>query len=167
LNHQTISQKNRKKDIWREYRKVKMINNERLESGNKKHLICNVGLPRSGKTTWSKSMLLPIVNKDAIRLALHGQRYIQESEGWVHQMALTMIKSLFLAGHDTVILDATNITKKRRDDWLSDDWDTHFKLFNTSKEVCIERAMETFDYVIIPVIERMSDQWEKEKNDST
>jgi predicted kinase len=33
-------------------------------------LILTVGLPRSGKTTWAKQQGVPMVNRDAIRLAL-------------------------------------------------------------------------------------------------
>lgn len=138
-------------------------------------LICNVGLPRSGKSTWSKQTGFPIVNKDSIRLALHGQRFLKEMEGWVQDITVVMVKSLFLAGHKTVILDETNISQARRDSWLSDDWDVQYNYFTTPKEVCIERALKTNDYEIIPVIERMADQWHyqncqpmgKDKNDST
>lgn len=131
-----------------------------------KVLIVNVGLPRAGKTTWSKEMNQPIVNKDAIRLALHGKRYVQEAEGWVHQIALTMVKALFFAGHNVVIIDATNVSQKRRDAWLSDDWEVRYNIFNTPKEVCIERALLTDDYEIISIIEKMADAWEK-VNDCT
>jgi len=125
-----------------------------------KRLICTVGLPRSGKSTWTKTQPYPIVNKDSIRLALHGQRYLQEAEDWVHTISITMTKALFLAGHDIVISDETNVTKKRRDEYISDLWETEFKLFDTSREVCIERALLTDDYYIIPIIEKMYDQWE-------
>jgi predicted kinase len=127
-------------------------------------LICTVGLPRSGKSTWAKTTSFPIVNKDAIRLALHGKRYLLEAEGMVNELSKIMVKSLFLAGHKTVILDETNITKQRRDVWLSNDWTTEYTVFDTPKEICIERALLTDDYEIIPIIEKMSDQWEDVDN---
>ncbi len=138
-------------------------------------LICNVGLPRSGKSTWSRSTPFPIVNKDSIRLALHGQRFLKEMEGWVQDISVVMVKALFFAGHKTVILDECNITIERRDSCQSDDWEVQYNYFNTPKEVCIERALKTDDYEIIPVIERMADQWHyqmckpmgKDKNVST
>jgi predicted kinase len=123
-------------------------------------LICTVGLPRSGKSTWSRTQPYPKVNKDAIRLALHGQRFLQEAEDWVHTISITMTKALFLSGHDIVICDETNITRKHREDCMSDDWETEFRLFDTSRDVCIERALLTDDYYIIPIIEMMHDNWE-------
>ncbi len=53
-----------------------------------KKLICTVGLPRSGKSTWCKTQSYPIVNKDSIRLALHGQRYLQDAEKEIRAMII-------------------------------------------------------------------------------
>ena len=41
---------------------------------------------RSGKTTWARQQGVPIVNRDAIRLALHGQRFEPRAESvvWAH-----------------------------------------------------------------------------------
>lgn len=126
-----------------------------------KVLICLVGLPRSGKSTWARSQrYYPIVNPDSVRLAIHGQRYIAEAEPFVWATVKAMVKALFLAGHSCVILDATNTTRKRRDEWQSSQWRTCFKAVGTSKEVCIERAIAEGDSEIIPVIERMAEQFE-------
>ncbi len=134
----------------------------------RKGLILTMGLPRSGKTTWARKQNLPIVNPDSIRLALHGQVYIQEAEGIVWEVAYLMVKSLFLAGHSDVIVDAANITKKRRKVWV--DKFAHecaiiIKVFNTSKEVCIMRAKKDEREDLIPIIERMAENWEEPKND--
>ncbi len=101
-----------------------------------------------------------MVNPDAIRLALHGKRYLRDAEPMVWAIAEYMVKSLFLAGHDTVVLDACNTTKKRRDEWKSDDWDIGVVHINTSKEECIKRAKEGNDFDIIPIIERMAGNFE-------
>lgn len=121
-------------------------------------LIATVGLPRSGKTTWARNSrwLGPVVNPDSIRLALHGQRFCASAEPFVWAIAKIMVRSLFLAGHSMVILDATNTTRKRRDEWQSDDWITYFKVLPTSKEECLLRAAG--DTKIIPVIERMKEE---------
>ena len=74
-----------------------------------KTLILTVGLPRSGKSTWAMQQGYPVVNPDSIRLALHGHRFREESEEHVWAIAKTMVNSLFIAGHDKVIVDATNI----------------------------------------------------------
>src|SRR5580698_4180408 len=109
-----------------------------------KTLICTVGLPRSGKSTWAQQTMkdkgLPIVNPDAIRLAVHGQRFVAVAEPFVWATAKAMVRSLFLAGHDAMIVDATNTTRKRRDEWQSPDWRTLFVEMDASEETCIKRA---------------------------
>ena len=132
-------------------------------------LICTMGLPSSGKSTWAKQFSkdhgVPIINPDSVRLAIHGQRFQPNAERFVWATVHAMVHSLFLAGHQLAILDATNTTRKRRDDWQSKHWDTCFYLFPTEKSVCIERAKQEDDEDIIPVIERMAEQWEPLESD--
>jgi len=125
-----------------------------------KTLILTVGLPRSGKTWWAHKQDCPIVNPDSIRLALHGQRYIQLAEPFVWAIATVMVRALFLAGADKVILDATNTTYARRNAWKSDDWQTWFKVIPTSKQECLNRAAAEGDTYIPPIIERQAMQFE-------
>jgi predicted kinase len=125
-----------------------------------KTLIAMVGLPRSGKSTWAKKAGHPIVSPDAIRLAIHGQRFIAEAEPFVWAIAKAMVRSLFLAGHGAVILDATNNTRKRRDDWKSKEWETVFKVIGTPDSVCLERAIAEGDEYIVDTIKRMSAEHE-------
>ncbi len=125
-----------------------------------KELILTVGLPRSGKSTWAQTTGFPMVNPDSIRLALHGQAFQPEAEPMVWTMARYMVRSLFLAGHDRVVLDATNVTKRRRQEWMSSEWATKFKEFNASKEVCTQRAIDNNQQCLVPVIERMAKQME-------
>jgi predicted kinase len=123
-------------------------------------LILTVGLPRSGKSTWARTQGVPIVNPDAIRLALHGQRYAAVAEPFVWAVTKTMVRALFGAGHETVILDATNTTHKRRDEWQSSEWTVAYHVFDTPKDVCLARARAEGDEYIIPVIERQAAQFE-------
>ncbi len=123
-------------------------------------LICMAGLPRSGKTTFARAQGHPIVNPDSVRLAIHGQRYLDLLEPLVWIAAKWMVKSLFLAGHSQVVVDATNMTRKRRDAWQSPDWRTVFKLIDTPFEECVRRAQAVGDAAIIPVIERMNAEYE-------
>lgn len=127
-----------------------------------KKIILTVGLPRSGKSTWAKKQGFPIVNPDSIRLALHGKRFEPLAEDFVWATAYVMARSLILAGHDTIIVDATNNTKKRRETWINkfNDCEIKFKLIDTSKEICIRRAMQENDVVIIPIIEKMANEFE-------
>lgn len=119
-------------------------------------LLLTIGLPRSGKSTWARSQGYPVINPDAIRLALHGQRFAAEAEPFVWASAKLMVRALFLAGHKTVILDATNTTKKRREEWLSPDWAVYYKVFATPADVCRARAEALGDTEILPVIDRMA-----------
>lgn len=127
-----------------------------------KTLILTVGLPRSGKSTWARSQIFPIINPDSIRLALHGKHFIAKAEPMVWTIAMYMTKALFLAGHDTVIVDATNITTKRCKFWENQNmWVCDYRIFDTSKEECIRRAIKDNREDLIPVIEEMSKEWIK------
>lgn len=133
------------------------LDQEAAARARHKHiLIATVGLPRSGKSTWARSQSYPIVNPDSIRLALHGQRYWAPAEPFVWAMAKAMVRALFLAGHRHVILDATNMSRKRRDEWQSEEWGTFFKLFCETALVCKERAKATGQDDLLPVIDRMA-----------
>ena len=131
---------------------------------NKPLLIAFMGLPRSGKSTiaaqLSKELGAPIVRRDAIRLALHGQRFKTEAEPMVKAMSLYMIRSLFLAGHMVVICDETNYSRAARDSIHADYWDTQFYPVTTSPEVCKARAIATGQPDLVPVIDRMWARYE-------
>lgn len=131
------------------------------------YLILLMGLPRSGKSTEARKHSCPIVCPDAIRLAMHGQRFLDSAEPAVWDAAYLMARALFIAGHKIVIVDATNNTAKRRDEWIArlGDIVSNFKCIpiNTPKETCIERAISTGRPELIPVIERMAGEmdWSK------
>lgn len=123
-------------------------------------LIGTVGLPYSGKSTWASAQEVPIVCPDQIRLALHGQRFVASAEPLVWAIAHVMVDALFRAGHEVVILDATNVSEKRRNEWYSDRWVTLWKVIDTDDTVCLGRAIQAGDEEIVPVIERMAFEWE-------
>lgn len=121
-------------------------------------LICTFGLPRSGKSTWARKTGLPIVCPDGIRLALTGKRWWEPIEHEVWATARTMVRALFYGGNKTIILDATNLTRKARDRFIPSpdcDWIRRFVVFNTSAEVCKERAARIYPE-LCEVIERFS-----------
>ena len=122
-------------------------------------LIAFVGLPRSGKSTiaktLSKELNAPIVNRDNIRLALHGQRYASEAEPMTRAIYKIMIHALFLAGHGTVIADETNWSKEARNFIKDGPWETRFYEVSTSPEICKARALATGQPDLLSVIDEM------------
>ena len=125
-----------------------------------KKLIMTIGLPRSGKSTWANEQSLPVVNPDSIRLALHGQPFIGIAEPFVWAIAKVMVRALFLSGHEIVILDATNTTNARRDEWKSSAWVREYRIFDRAKDNCMIQAnADGMDY-LIPIIEKMFAQLE-------
>lgn len=123
-------------------------------------LILTVGLPRSGKSTWARERGCPIVCPDSIRVALHGHSFLREAEPMVWAMAKYMVHALFLSGHETVILDATNVTEKSRMVWDSPHWDTTYHLFPAPVGECCERAKAGHREDLLPVIWEMALQIE-------
>lgn len=131
-----------------------------LADNEAKVLVATVGLPRSGKSTWARSQSYPIVCPDEIRTALHGHRFIAEAEPFIWAICKVMVRSLFGAGHQFVILDATNITRKRRDEWRSSEWALRFKYIDTPASVCHERAEAENDSSIHPIIADQAERLE-------
>lgn len=125
-----------------------------------KTLIMMVGLPRSGKSTYAKNLGFPVVCPDQIRLALHGQRHCPPAEPMVWAIAKYMVRALFGAGHDEVVLDATNYKRRSRDEWRSVNWTRKFIHIQTPTDKCIQRAHATAQPDLVPVIERMAGAFE-------
>jgi hypothetical protein len=120
-------------------------------------LLFTVGLPRSGKTTLANKLRAEegyvVVNPDSFRLAIHGQRFLASAEPFVWAAVYASVDALMLSGH-RVIVDATNISRERREPWQSRGG--YPLVMGTTTEECIRRAMFVADGEIIPVIERMA-----------
>lgn len=124
-------------------------------------LYLTIGLPRSGKSTWARRQLIPIVNPDSIRLAIHGKAFDLKHEDLVWWHARIMVESLFRAGHEKVILDATNVAKARRDRWLSDQWERAFVVFPVTDLELLKARCDVSDTPHLkPIIEKMAAQFE-------
>jgi predicted kinase len=129
-------------------------------------LILTVGLPRSGKSTWAAQQGHPIVCPDAIRLALHGRAFVESAEPFVWAMAYLMVDALFRAGHPVVVVDATNVSDKRRKEWTRRWANSTFQIFDTAPAVCMARAHAEGRDELIPVIARMAGEWDLPKGDA-
>jgi len=128
-------------------------------------LICMMGLPRSGKSTIAKTMGYPIVSPDALRLSIYGQRFWGPGEKMVWATAHIMVRALFEAGHDVVIVDATNFNRSQRDQWKNSEWELYFKYVPTTKEVCIQRAIDGGWEDLVDIIEMMATRFEPLEED--
>lgn len=124
-------------------------------------LILTIGLPYSGKSRWAKhNDYRPIVNPDAIRRAMHGQRFSPEAEPLVWAIAKIMVRSLFFAGHETAIVDACHSHKERRDFWKDPYWKRQYAVMDVSVDECLARAKKARDIDIIASIHRMQGNWD-------
>ena len=122
-------------------------------------LLCPVGLPRCGKSTWARELGVPIVCPDAIRFAIAGRRWFAPIEHQVWATAKTMVRSLFFAGHKIVVLDATNWTRRSRDNFRPSpdcDWKREFIWFPAGVDLCKERAKITYPD-LVEVINRFAE----------
>jgi len=124
-------------------------------------LIVMVGLPRSGKSTYIEKQKwlekYPVICPDSFRLAIHGQRFYKPAEPFVWGAVQATIKALFLRGHKTIILDATNTTHSRRKEWEKNEWAVKYVWIKTSPEECKRRALATEQEDLIPVIEYLNE----------
>jgi predicted kinase len=129
-----------------------------------KKLIMMMGLPRSGKSTEAKRLGHPIVCPNDIRLAMTGKRWYAPIESMIWATARLMVRSLFYS-HDVVILDATNMTRKRREEWRSAEWKREFNVVPASIDTCVTRAVADDMEDLIPVIYRMANECENLEDD--
>lgn len=131
------------------------------ERVSNKKLILMVGLPRSGKSTFAKYAGCPIVSRDAIRMTLGCYPFCRDREGEVTQMENFMVDTLFNAGHDAIVIDACHVRKAQRERWKSDKWKRVFFVMHTDDVVCKQRARETGQDYLIPVITRMNKNYQR------
>lgn len=124
------------------------------------NLVVSVGSCRSGKTTFFKKWMLEtgekprvVVTTDNIRLALHGKRYNHHSEALVFSIKEIMIKTLLLEQYEVGICGThTTETSIRR--ILEIDPNAKFIVFDPPIEVLKQRAIDTNQADLLPVIDR-------------
>lgn len=101
-----------------------------------------------------------VVNGDDFRMAIHGDIYHKETEGFVGAAVFAAIRALLLTGHD-VLFDETN----------SSEWSIR-RIFeinpqavairvDTPLQICEERALANNQPYLIPVIQRVDRNLQK------
>ncbi len=128
-----------------------------------------IGLPRSGKSTWAKrhqeSEGTPIVSADNLRYLVYGQRFWGNGEQLMWAIRAIILNMLLEQDID-IIIDETNTTKERRKSIIDLARNYKHDVFGIvmidSKGECIRRALSMNDETIIPVIERMAEQYAAE-----
>jgi putative nucleotidyltransferase with HDIG domain len=121
-----------------------------------------VGLPASGKSTWTlenaEKLNATILSSDKIREEWYGDESTQGDPQKIFDYIYKTAKELLTEGKN-VIIDATNISQKRRLQFVKD-FDEFNKValyFNTDFFTCIRRDLERDRTVGHQVIKRMYD----------
>lgn len=127
-------------------------------------LVALCGICRSGKSTFARSwqdeadpdgFIRVVVNGDNVRTALHGMRYVHSAEPIVHGIYSTMIRALLLNPRLKILLDDTHTTVNSIRQVLLMDTDAEFIYIPCDVQVAKNRAVETGQQDLFPVIDRM------------
>lgn len=139
---------------------------ERKSVSDAARLAIMCGLPKSGKTTYARSLQEAgwvRVCPDDVRRALHGRGHYSPAEPLVWANVELTVRALLLGGH-SVVVDATNTTRRRRAAWIriTEDHEVPIEAFvlGTPAAECHERNRASEDPVPAEVIDRMNEQWE-------
>jgi predicted kinase len=145
------------------------MSEELVIGGNKeKALIILVGPPGSGKSTWGKKFAednkIEYVSTDAIRAEIGSGEADQSVSAAAFGMARhRVIKSL--SSGKSVMIDATNVTRKARKDWIKIGKDLRAYIiavaFEVSRDTLIKRDSERSRVVGAEVIDRFFRKYER------
>jgi predicted kinase len=135
-----------------------------------KTLIMLIGLPRSGKSTYTKNLVeesrggVAVISADTIRKILYGQCFYADGEPLMWSIRDVFLKSLMESGTD-IVIDETNINYKNRGKAiglaLKHGYEVDAVWIETPVKICEERAMDTAQSELIPVINRMATQFQR------
>lgn len=122
------------------------------------NLYFTIAASRSGKSTYANKWVNEgekrvIVCSDDIRKSLHGNRYSAYAETMVFGIKHIMIRSLLSRGF-TVLVDGTHTSEISITRILEIDPTAEAILIKTTKEECINRAINLGQNDLVPVIER-------------
>lgn len=121
-------------------------------------LVATVGLPRSGKTTWTEAMRevrgWPVVSMDAYREAL--------AEGKAHTAVENIIRCHVeiavranLTRREVCLLDACLLRRWERKQFLDNSYDVVFKVMDVGAETCVKRARRGGQFALAEHIWRL------------
>jgi predicted kinase len=131
-----------------------------------KNLTILVGLPRAGKSTFcsSKAGEIFILSSDRLRLHLYGQRFYRKGEAIMWAIHDLFTHTLLEQGLD-LIMDETNTMASRRKIYIELAKSYGYRIecvwFNTDKEECKRRAIESEQPDLIHVIDRMASKFDE------
>ena len=112
-------------------------------NAKKGRLIMMVGVTKSGNSTYAAEFFpnAPRVSLNALRLSLFSKLGCSRGEQkTVMIVAKAMVRALFIAGHDTVVLDAMNTKKSHREDWKNTDvWLRSFYVMPCDEAMSLQR----------------------------
>ena len=131
-------------------------------------LLVLISRPRAGKSTFAnrwvrEDIMRVVVNADSLRLALTGQRYNYLAESVVFSMKYVFIRALLKQGYE-VLVDGTNSSDISIQRILEIDPNAEFLIVDTPEEVCIQRAKDTNQEDLIPVIKSIGKNVERIKS---
>ena len=104
-----------------------------------KTLVCTVGLPRSGKTTWALSTPFPVIHPPTIRQFIQGKT-LEPIDSLVWSILITTVNYLFNAGHNCIVVDGCHTTYRERVFWRNYSWTTRFMVMRVGENICLSRT---------------------------
>ena len=125
------------------------------------------GLPRSGKNTWIDDHKADkvVVEAGQLRYLVYGQRFWDEGEALMWSVHDVVLRMLLQQGNLDIIINECNVTVKRRARFISIANEYGYEAIcvhvPTSRQECIDRAQKLDDPRIIPVIQRMFNEFQK------
>jgi predicted kinase len=138
----------------------------RKENQSMKTITVMCGLPRCGKSTWVKNnkKLEVVISADDLRYIVYNQRFWAEGEALMWSIRSIMLKYLMQQGID-IIIDETNTTKGRRMPILKMAKQYGYYVIGNviegyTPDMCKERAIREGQNDLIPIIDRMAEQFE-------